>query len=155
MSVYGSMRIGGLLLAMLLAACATPDGGGGGGSSKSLPEVLSDVRQHPENRTVAIADCQNTIARTAGDIPIEAFSAGLFDVPEETGRYTLCAAMVEAVISGGLSQADMDNMRKQREAGGKAPLGIFLRKLLIAHERLKGQQAKAPTAARRTSSAAS
>jgi len=63
--------------------------------------------------------------------------------------------LVEAVISGGLSQADMDALRTPKEVRGKTPLGVFLRELLLAHERLKGQQAKSPTAAGRPSPPAS
>lgn len=126
-----------LMIAVLLPACA----GGTSVQSTDLPGILSEVRGQPQKRASAEASCARAIARGPDDFPYKQFFAGVFDVPAEQGGQAFCASIVEAVIADELTRGDLNAFRKPAEVRGKAPLGTLLRKLLIAHERLRGQQA--------------
>lgn len=135
-----------LLLAGLLAACATaPDGGR---SAASLPEILDDARQHPQNRPANVAACESWVADNSGGFPqgfpYAAFFAGLFDVPQAAGGQAFCAALIEAAIAGDFSRRDQDAFRLPQEVRGRKPVGALLRALMVAHERLYAQQAQKP-----------
>jgi hypothetical protein len=121
-----------LVLGTVLAGCAAPQAGRSG----SLPEILSDVRQHPQNRLVSEVDCDRAMASRSGNFPYKAFFSGLFDVAEESGGRVFCASLVEAVIAGDLTESDLQAFGQRREERGFSALGDLLRKLLIAHERL-------------------
>ena len=133
-----------LTLALLLGACAAPQSGA---RSSSLAEVLRSARAHPELRTANVADCEAAIARKPGDFPYKAFFAGLLGVAEKSGGQAFCAALIEAVIAGDLSQEEQDAFKKPKAIRGRGPAGVLLRELMIAHERLAGRQARSITAA--------
>ncbi|MGF1628321.1 MAG: hypothetical protein ACFCUT_02520 [Kiloniellaceae bacterium] len=131
-----------LILVPLLAGCAASQGG----HSDDLPGILREVRAHPENRLASEVGCERAVARKAGDLPYEAFFAGLFDIPEEAAGRAFCAALIEAIIAGDLSQRDLDAFQRPSQVRGKAPLGTLLRELLVAQERLYAQRAQGPQA---------
>lgn len=127
-----------IALAAAVAGCAAPQGYRGG----SLPDIVSDVRAHSENRLRAEVDCERSIAPLQSDFPHRSLFAGVFDVPEADSARTFCAALVEAVIAGDIEERDVAAFRRPQEVRGKAPLGAFLRALMVAHERLYAQHAK-------------
>jgi hypothetical protein len=129
-----------VVLAAAIAGCAASQSYRGG----SLPDILSDVRAHPESRLKAEVGCERSIARPQSDFPYRSFFAGVFDVPEAEGARAFCAALVEAVIADDLTERDVAVFRRPQELRGKAPLGTFLRALMVAHERLYAQQAQRP-----------
>src|SRR3546814_101144 len=104
-------------LALLLAGCAS------GGRSGNLAEVLNDARAHPENRLADEVGCERATSARTGDFAYKIFFAGLLSVPEAEGGRAFCAALIEAVIAGDLSQADQDAFRTPSEVRGRAPLG--------------------------------
>ena len=130
-----------LLATPMLTGCASSQDSG---RDASLPEVLSDARAHPENRMESAAGCERAIDGKRSDFPYKAFFAGLFDVSEDAGGRAFCAAIIEAVTSGKLTERDLRAFQRPVEVRGKAPLGTLLRKVLEAHERLKAQQAQKP-----------
>lgn len=123
-----------------LAACAAPPSG----RSADLMDILNYARAHPEERLAMEVACQDSLVRRAGDFPYEALFAGLFDVPRGSGGVTFCAALIESVVSGDLSQSEQDVFSRPRAVRGLAPVGSLFRTLLIAHERLAAQQAQRP-----------
>jgi hypothetical protein len=128
-----------LTLTAALGACASSDGTI---RSDHLPTILSEVRGHPEKRAAGEAACERSITRGSSDFPFQLFFAGLFDVPDADGGSAFCSAIVEGVISSNLTEADLDAFKLPSAVRGKGPLGLLARKLLIAHERLQGQQAE-------------
>lgn len=125
----------------LVAGCASPQGGG---QSARLPDILNDVRQHPEQRLAGEVRCERYIADNQGDIPVKALFAGLLDVPEASGNQAFCAALIEAAIAGDFTRKDQDTFLKPKEIRGRKPVGALLRALIVAHERLYAQQAQQP-----------
>ncbi len=134
-----------LLFAMLvaLAGCASSEGGRGSNSA-GLPGILEDARRNPEGRIANEAACLDSITQGSTDFDFEAFFAGLFFVSKENGGQAFCAALIDAVIADELTEADLRAFRKPAEIRGKGPLGLMLRKLMVAHLRLSSQQAKMP-----------
>ena len=133
-----------IVVAPLLAGCASSQGGRSG----SLPEILNDARAHPESRLANAVACERFIAARPSDFPYRSFFAGLFNVAEESGGRAFCAALIEAVIAGDLSQQEWEAFQRPKQVRGKAPLGTLLRELMVAHERLYAQQAQRPLQAK-------
>ncbi len=138
-----------LLAALILAGCAAPQDGGTqngarAGGNEGLRSVLQDVRNHPENRAASEVYCLLSITQGDSDFPYQLFFAGLFSVDREDGTRAFCAAMVEAVIAGELTEADLAPFDRPSSVRGKEPLGTLLRKLMVAHLRLETQEAAAP-----------
>ncbi len=82
-----------------------------------------------------------SVSQSNGDFPIKAFLAGVLDVAEEDVVRNFCAALVEAVISNDLSEEQILVFTEPRDERGFTALGVFLGKVIAAHERLKTQQA--------------
>jgi hypothetical protein len=146
MSRRSASVLAALLLGGALAACSTPQNSSQQSSSRTprLPEIIRDARQYPENRPSHVAACERAIGPDKGDFPYGAFFAGLFDVPEAVGGEVFCAALIEAVVAGDITQQDLDTFKLPKEARGKEPLGALLRALMVARERLYAQQAQRP-----------
>lgn len=120
-----------------LGACAGPQGSG-----NDLVDVLADAQTNPERRLNAEVACERALSRRGGDFPFQAFSAGLLAVPEASGHRAFCAGLVEAVIAGDLTEDDLAHFQHPRESRGGAPVGMLLRAVLEAHERLSALQAQ-------------
>ena len=127
-----------LVAALLLASCTSAQNRG---RDVSLPEILSDARAHPENRVESTTACEHAIDGRSIVFPYMSFFSGLFDVSEENGGQAFCAALIEAVVTGELTEQNLRAFQRPSAVRGKAPLGTLLRKVLEAHERLKAQQA--------------
>lgn len=128
------------LSAALLAACAVPPSG----RSANLADILHYARAQPGERVAMESACEEAVARQAGDFPYKALFAGLFNVPREAGGITFCAALIEAVVAGELSEEQQDVFSRPRQIRGLAPVGALFRTVLVAHERLAAQQAQRP-----------
>lgn len=128
-----------LALCIGLGACA-----GSQGSGNNLVDALADARAHPERRLNAEVSCERTLSTRNSGFPFQAFSAGLLGVPEANGLGAFCAALVEAVIAGDLTDSDIAAFQRPRESRGSAPVGTLLRAVLEAHERLSALQAQKP-----------
>jgi len=135
-----------------LAGCAAAGDGTGpadrgtNAQDLSLLSVLEETRRHPEDRAASEAYCTLSIAQSRNGFPYRPFIAGILAVPEEKALREFCAALVEAVISNHLSEDELSAFSKPRRERGFEPLGNFLRKLIVAHERLYAQQAQGPQA---------
>jgi hypothetical protein len=125
-----------LAAGLLLAGCATPQSQ----PASNLPSVLSDVRKHPEKRLAGEAACLWSLANNASDFEFAPFISGFLDTPEADSGSALCAAIIEAVVAGDLTAADLDAFQSRKEARREAAVGTLLRKLIEAHERLQEQQ---------------
>lgn len=131
-----------VVLAVVLSACAsngTPSSSPR--SQAGLPAVLEDVRRNPDQRGSAEVYCRASIAKSPSDFPYKAFFAGLFSVPREEGGKAFCAALIEAVIAGDLTEQNLVAFRNRRDRSDRAPLGALLRDLMIAHLRMTTQEA--------------
>lgn len=128
-----------IALCIGLGACA-----GSQGSGNELVDALADAQSKPERRLNAEVSCGQALSRRAGDFPAQAFFAGLLAVPEASGLRAFCAALVEAVIAGDLTDGDLTAFQHRTESRGSAPVGTLLRAVIEAHERLSAQQAQKP-----------
>lgn len=122
-----------------LGACAASQGSG-----NDLVDALADAQADPERRLNAEVSCERALSRRGGDFPFQAFSAGLLAVPEARGYGAFCAALVEAVIAGGLTEDDLAAFQRPKESRGSAPVGNLLRAVIEAHERLSALEAQRP-----------
>jgi hypothetical protein len=133
-----------------LAGCAGDGAGsadrGANAQDLSLLGVLEETRRDPEDRPASEAYCALSIAESRNGFPYRAFIAGVLAVPEEGATRAFCAALVEAVISNQLTEDELSAFSKPSGERGFKPLGDFLRKLIVAHERLYAQQARGPQA---------
>jgi hypothetical protein len=136
--------LAGLALLAVLSACASGDGSI---RSNHLPTILYEVRGHPEQRDAGEAACVRSLDGSFSNFPYKLFFAGFFDVTENEAGHTFCAAIIEGVISGDITQSELDAFKRPAALRGRGPLGTLLRRLLVAHERLQGQQAEARPAA--------
>lgn len=137
------------LLLFGLGACATDgaDDGPAASPGARAPELLGalqHVRENPEDRSSTQAYCLLTVPHSEDDFPIDAFLAGLFDVPADESMRVFCDAIVEAVIAGELTDEDLTFLSEPPGAHGPEPLGVLLRKLMTARERLMSQQVERP-----------
>jgi len=139
-------------LVLGLSACTTSGDGDlqSGAASDSQPPgllgALQHVRENPADRLPTVAYCNLTVSRRDGDVPMDAFLSGVFDVPGDKSLRVFCAALVEAVIANELTDDELTVFSRPRSERGLEPLGVLLRKLIVAHERLKNQQVKGPEA---------
>ena len=141
---WARFRFGAALacLMSLPTACAAPQEPT---PRRDMAEVLRQMREDPEERPSARPPtAKAAMATHLTDLPFEAFFAGLFDVSQRSASHAFCAALYETIVSGDLSEDDLNAFRKPKDVRGAAPAGIVLRKLIEAHERLKGQEAVLP-----------
>lgn len=126
---------------LVLTGCAAPGENRSTAATRSggLATVLEDVRRNPEDRAAAEAYCRLSVSGGDSDFPYQAFFAGFLSVPPGQSGDALCTAMIEAVISGDLTENDLAQFSNR--ARNKMPLGTLLRKVLAAHLRLQGQTA--------------
>lgn len=130
-----------------LAACSGGDAGSNepGASparSNSLLAALQRARENPEDRDIAETECNLTVAWRGYDEVVQAFFSGILDVPDERAWRAFCAALVEGSVAGEVTEADLENFSESGSERSYKPLGDLLRKLIVAHERLQGQQAQ-------------
>lgn len=127
-----------VVLVLTLVACASSQDRGG----NNLAATLADVHENPQKRVSAEGACERALAGRGGGFPFQSFAAGLLEVSESAATRAFCAGVVEAVISGDLSQEDLRAFQRPGEIRGRAPLGTLLRAVVGANERLQAQHAQ-------------
>lgn len=131
-----------LAASLLLAACATPQDQQP--ESDNLAQILAHMREDPESRPASEAGCAKTLAARPGDFPYQAFIAGLFDVEPEASGLAFCAALIEMVLTSDQGHEALDAFRLRGGPDRNAALGILMREMMIANERVKLQRSKPP-----------
>ena len=126
---------------LVLTGCAAPGENRSTAATRSggLATVLEDVRRNPEDRAAVEAYCRLSVSGGDSDFPYQAFFSGFLSVPPGQSSDALCAAMIEAVIAGELTENDLAQFSDRTR--NKMPLGTLLRKVLAAHLRLQGETA--------------
>ncbi len=87
-----------------------------------------------------MAVCQYSIENNPSDFPYKAFFSGLLGTSEDAAGGAFCAALVEAAVAGDFTEEDLGAFRKGGTDRDRGPVGTLLRKLIMANERLQGQQ---------------
>ena len=131
-----------LTLFFALGACA--ETGGGNSVQSGLAEAFNDARHDPARRAESVQRCTFIFLRAENDPGFDEMIAALFDVPVPQAQGAYCAAMVEASISNDFTETDLERLQVPRAQRGMEPFGKMLRKALVAHERLRAQQAQRP-----------
>jgi hypothetical protein len=129
-----------VVLALTLVACT----GAEQRQEGDLAAALHAARDDPSKRLAAEVGCERAFSPRGGSSSFPAFAAGLLDVSESAATRAFCAGLIEAAISGDLSQEDLRAFRRPSEIRGNALLGNLLRAVVGAHERLSAQHAQVP-----------
>ena len=126
---------------LILTGCTAPGETRSTTATRSggLAAVLEDLRRNPEGRPAAEAYCRLSVSGGDSDFPYEAFISSFLSVPRAQSGNAFCAALIEAVVSDGLTENDLAQFNDRNR--NRMPLGTLLREILAAHLRLQGQTA--------------
>ena len=135
-----------VLVAIVLSGCAGTQQSDPPPSAnlddETLISLILKLREEPKLLQPAAILCAASLAAGQDEeFDYRSFFGALFEVSDADAGLTFCRSLVEAVVSGNMSEAELRAFESPEDVRDYTVFGKMMRELLLAHERLNTQEA--------------